>query len=314
MVNRILLIGSEGFIGRCVGASLLEKYEVDLCDLKWFTDIRDTEIRHKPMYRDYKDLKPVSLERYDAVILLAGHSSVSMCKNDMASCLNNNVRNFWTLVNNLGASQPLIYASSGSVYGHGESHKQFFEHDPLPPAMNWYDFSKQEIDRIAALSGKKCYGLRFGTVCGASPNIRTELMLNSMYLSANNAKVVKYNNENTNRAILGMKDLVRGIGAILSYIEEKGPKNPGAYNLASFNSTIGYMAKTVANLMEVNIEKIPDTPSYSFMLNVEKFQQVFDWRPEQDIKDILDDLALNHGKMLEDHRKLFTRDRMIKYE
>lgn len=266
------------------------------------------------MYKDFNDIKVHSIEKYDFIILLAGHSSVAMCKEDMKSSLNNNVRNFWNLVNKLGANQPLIYASSASVYGNGEPYKQFFEHDPLPPATNWYDFSKQEIDRIAALAGKKCYGLRFGTVCGASPNIRTELMLNSMYLSAQNTGVVRYNNEDTNRAILGIQDLCNGVSAILQYIEEKGPRNPGAYNLASFNATIGYMAKETARIMGANVQKVADSPTYSFMLNTEKFQQVFDWAPKQDIKDILDDLAQNHDKMKEDYRGLYTRNRMIKYE
>lgn len=310
---RLLLIGSEGYLGRALSPTLLN-YDIDMCDLKWFTDIRNRELRALPLFKDYKDIKQLSLEKYDAVILLAGHSSVAMCKDDPVSALNNNVRNFWTLVNRLGANQPLIYASSASVYGHGESFKQFFEHDPLPPATNWYDFSKQEIDRVALLSGKKTYGLRFGTVCGASPNLRTELMLNSMYLSAKNTGVVRFNNSDTNRAILGMKDLTRGIGAILQHIEDKGPKNTGVYNLASFNATIGYMAKMTAGIMEANIQKVPDSPTYSFMLNTEKFQQVFDWEPRQDIKSILDDLAQNHDKMLEDHRGQFTRNRMIKYE
>lgn len=313
MSKRILLIGSEGYTARVLGPSLYDNYELDLCDLKWHRDPRDVEQR-PVMYRDFNDIKVHSIEKYDFIILLAAHSSVAMCKDDMRSSMNNNVRNFWSLVDKLGANQPLIYASSGSVYGHGESHKQFFEHDPLPAASNWYDHAKQEIDRIALLSGKKCYGLRFGTVNGASPNLRTELMLNSMYLSAKNTGVVRFNNEKSNRAILGTKDLVNGVGAILTYIEEKGPRNPGAYNLASFNATIGYMARETARLMEVNVQEVADTPTYSFMLNTQKFQETFDWAPSQNIKDILDDLAQNHDKMGEDHRGLYTRNRMIKYE
>ena len=312
MNKRILLIGSEGYIARALEPTL-RSYAIDLCDIGWHKDSRNSEQRF-PLYKDFNDIKGYSIEKYDYIILLGAHSSVKMCKNDLRSSMNNNVRNFWNLLDKLGANQPLIYASSGSVYGNGEPYKQFFEHDPLPPATNWYDHGKQEIDRIALLSGKKTYGLRFGTVNGASPNFRTELMLNSMFLSAKNSGVVKYRNENVNRAILGTKDLCRGIGAILSYIEEKGPKNPGVYNLASFNATVGYMAKETGRLLNANLQKEEDSPTYSFMLNTEKFQQTFNWAPEQDIKSILDDLEENHGKMKEDHRGLYTRNRMIKYE
>lgn len=310
-MNRILLIGSEGYIGRALEPEL-NNWEVDLADIGWHKDSRNTEVRGAPLYRDFNDIKGYSIQKYDYIVLLAGHSSVPMCKEDMKSALNNNVRNFWNLLDKLGANQPLIYVSSGSVYGSGEG--QFFEHSPLPPATNWYDHTKQEIDRIALLSGKKIYGLRFGTVNGASPNLRTELMLNSMYLSAKNTGVVRYNNENSKRAILGMRDLISGIKSILYYIDEKGTKNYGIYNLASFNSTIGHMAKETAEIMQANLHKVPDTPTYNFALNCQKFQQVFDWTPRQKIKDILNDLALHHGKMEEDHRRIYTRDRMIKYE
>lgn len=306
---KILLIGSDGYIGRVLTLFLRTENVLDRCDIGWHKDPRSSEMPDFPIYKDFNNIKEYTIKKYDCIILLAAHSSVGMCQNDMVSSCNNNVRNFWNLIDKLGANQPLIYASSGSVYGNGEGH--FYEHSPLPPATNWYDFSKQEIDRIALASGKKVYGLRFGTVNGASPNFRPELMLNSMYLSARTSGVVKYKNEKSSRAILGMKDLTNGVGAILKYIEKRGPKNPGVYNLASFNSTVGYMANQVAHKMEVPLLKEEDSPTYSFQLNCQKFQQVFDWAPEQNINDILDDLIWNYGKM--DHKGM-ARDRMIKYE
>ncbi len=311
MVSRVLLIGSEGFIGRTLSPQLACKYDLDCCDLGWFNDPREHKIH--PLYRrDYNELKGLALERYDAIILLAGHSSVGMCQNDLQSSYRNNVNNFVTLLNRLGASQPLIYASSGSVYGNGGG--QFRETDSFSSPMNWYDLQKQQIDQIALLSGKKTYGLRFGTVCGASPAMRTELMLNSMYLSAKNTHTVRFNNKDKTRAILGNKDLVAGIKAILQYIGEKGPKNTGVYNLASFNSSIGHMAGATAEFMDCYTQEVPDSPTYSFALNVQKFQQVFDWAPTQNIQSILENLKQNCAKISEVQREALTRNRMTKYE
>jgi nucleoside-diphosphate-sugar epimerase len=312
-MERILLIGSQGYVGSALEPQLYAKYGVgvDACDIGWFVDSRS--LSHFPLYRkDYKEIKGFSIEKYDAVILLAGHSSVPMCKDDLRSALNNNVRNFWDLLGKLRDDQPLIYASSGSVYGSGSG--QFREGDALAPAFNWYDLSKQEIDRIALLSGKKTYGLRFGTVCGASPNPRTELMLNSMFLSAKNTHTVRVNNLKKVRAILGMKDLVAGVMAILKRVEEAGAKNSGIYNLASFNAEIGYMADKVCSFMDAIKQVVPDNPTYDFALNTQKFQEVFDWAPKDTIESILLDLKKNYGKINEAQRETLSRNRMIKYD
>lgn len=310
-MNRVLLIGSEGYIGRILSPQLACKYELDCCDIGWYDDPR--EHKAHPLYRkDYKELKgSLTIQKYDAVILLGAHSSVPMCR-DLRSSFNNNVSNFVDLLEKLAPEQPLIYASSGSVYGNGGG--QFRETDPLNPPMNWYDQQKQTIDEIALMSGKKVYGLRFGTVNGASPCMRTELMLNSMYLSAKNTKSVRFNNKDKSRAILGNKDLVAGIKAILEYVGAKGPKNTGVYNLASFNSSIGYMANKVCEFMDVIPQEVPDGPTYSFQLNTQKFQEVFDWVPSQNIEDILLDLKKNCGKITEAQREPLSRNRMIKYE
>lgn len=311
-MERLLLIGSTGYIGSALEPQLYAKYGsgLDSCDIGWF---HPKDMNHYPLYRkDYREIKGISIEKYDAVILLAGHSSVGMCKNDMLSSCNNNIRNFVELLNKLRDDQPLIYASSGSVYGNGSG--QFRETDALAPALNWYDLTKQEIDRIALLSGKKIYGLRFGTVCGVSPNPRTELMLNSMYLSAKNTHYVRVNNQGKVRAILAMKDLIAGVKAILSRIEEKGPVNTGIYNLASFNATIGHMADETCRFMGAIRHDVLDNPTYDFALNVQKFQEVFDWAPKETIQTILEDLKKNYGKINEAQREVLSRNRMIKYD
>jgi nucleoside-diphosphate-sugar epimerase len=302
---RVLLIGSEGYIGSSLAFELRD-YDLDCCDIGWFG--ANASVLYK---KDYRDIKGLTIEKYDAVILLAGHNSVKMCR-DMKSAYLNNVVNFMSLIDRLG-DVPLIYASSGSVYGNGEQFKQFFEHDPLPAPMNWYDHTKQEIDRIARLSGKNTYGLRFGTVNGASPNMRTELMLNSMVLSAQNTNLIKASNYKVNRAILALPDLNRAIKAILKHIEKKGAKNTGVYNLCSFNANIEYLVERTAHLTKSYIEKQEDSPTYSFMLNCQKFQETFDWAPKETVESIILDLQKNCGKINEAERKRLTRDRVIEY-
>lgn len=109
-------------------------------------------------------------------LLVAGHSSVKMCENDPDGAWTNNVEFFRDVLRN--CEKPLIYASSGSVYeGTGRE-------DQLLKPRGVYDLTKITIDNIAEQSGEWVYGLRLATVCGWSPNLRVDVMLNKMVFDA----------------------------------------------------------------------------------------------------------------------------------
>ena len=100
-----------------------------------------------------------------------------MC-DDKFSSWNNNVRNFATLLKKLNGTK-FIYASSSSVYGNttqDEIDEEFLDFSPI----NFYDMAKLHIDHLAKLSDTEYYGLRFGTVNGPAPHIRTDVMINAM--------------------------------------------------------------------------------------------------------------------------------------
>ena len=135
--NRVLLIG-VGYIG----SRLLPRLEgeVETVDAGWFSDAvpQDMELLTSPY-----------IQSFDDVILLAGHSSVGMCRGDFRSAYKNNVRNFINLLSKMSPSQRLIYASSASVYGNVEGARENF---PLAHPINEYDSTKQAIDNLAITS------------------------------------------------------------------------------------------------------------------------------------------------------------------
>ena len=117
-------------------------------------------------------------------------------------------------------------------------------------------------------SGKRFYGLRFGTVCGYSSNPRNELMINSMTQSALLDKKVVVSNPDYFRAVLGMQDVCRAITYLLT-----GEIPPGHYNLASFNMTIGDIGQEIARQFKVKLEISSGDSNYSFCLDVTKFER-----------------------------------------
>lgn len=252
---------------------------VDLC---WFG--KDLGYSNRV---DFRNLTKKFLSTFDAVLLLAGHSSVKMCDGNLLSSWNNNVSNFINLVGKLDKEQHLIYASSGSVYGV----------TPIPltedilldfKPINNYDLSKYSLDMNAMsliANGHNITGLRFGTVNGWSPNVREELMINSMTSGAIKNNYISINNAHIRRPILGIADLSRAMHAIIN-----SPK-PGIFNLASFCDSVTGISSSISKKLDVDIQRIPDTPnSFDFVMGMDKFEQAYNFEFKESTESIVTEL------------------------
>jgi len=278
-MKKILLIGGKGYIGSFLNLRLREKYDIKIIDLNWFNE---NSLDNETF--DFKDLNHDQIKKYDIVILLAGHSSVKMCENNMLSSFKNNVENFIILLNKLNKNQKFIYASSSSVYGQTNNNIVSEEYNVFVP-NNYYDLTKQIIDLYALKSDLDYYSLRFGTVNGWSPNLRVDIMINSMVNSAINDGHIKLYIKDIMRPILGINDLASAIDKII----ESDTDQRGIYNLASFNSTSEEIAKTVSNILNIpikeynskDLEKITNiklqTNAYNFAIDSSKFCKTFDF-------------------------------------
>jgi UDP-glucose 4-epimerase len=278
---KILLLGGAGYIGSALYQFLRSKdHTVDAIDRHWFGRVGGT-------YGDYALLGKEFIQSHDVVILLAGHSSVAMCDNDVYGSFDNNVNKFISLLGKLSKDQKFIYASSASVYGQSDVCKPWKESMALAPPICPYDLSKQVIDYYAALSGLDYYGLRFGTVCGWSPNLRLDLIINSMMLSVRKYGYIKVSNESAFRAVLSMQDLCETIETISS----SSRSHPGYYNVSSFNATIGHIADRVASASRCyDIRHQPSSLTYSFCLDNHKIYRNFGCELARGVEDIVQDL------------------------
>jgi UDP-glucose 4-epimerase len=283
MTSSILVIGHKGYIGSRLFSYLKTKgFTVD------GYDIIDVE---KPTHEDF-DYSRIDIEKYKSIILLAGHSSVSMTENNIPFSFENNVTFFYNLCNKLSDYQRLIYASSASVYGFSDN--EMNEKSSLKIALNHYDFQKQTLDSIANFfikKNKEIVGLRFGTVCGFSTNFRTDVVINSMYFNSLNNGIINVKNRETYRSILGMSDLMKVIETILNNESLK----LGQYNVSSFNISIYDLARQLANKLKVRIVFLPDDKVvYSFRMNCNRFEVDYAFCFESSIESIIDEIQDNY--------------------
>ena len=312
-MSKILLIGGNGYIGsrlhnyldvnrdKLIIDQFVSNYDVDVIDTNWFGG------RDLHWWGDYKDLSSEYYEPYDIIILLAGHSSVKMSEGNLNSCFNNNVRNFIDLIEKLD-KQKLIYASSSSVYGSvgGKTvNEKYYGFEPY----NQYDISKHTADLYAQKSDVEYYGLRFGTVNGSSPVLRTDVMINAMVNSALKDGHIKLYIKDTMRPILGINDLCRAVTSIVESDEDKR----GLYNLASFNKTAEQIAYEVAGVMGVEVKEYETDPTqvknvksqtkaYNFSISTLKFRKEFKFKFQDTVESLATDLKENWDSMTKTDR------------
>lgn len=300
MAKSVLLIGGNGYIGSRIFYDLHTKYNFHSIDINWFGNNITSEVK------DYRNLTSTELKKYDAIILLAGHSSVKMCEGPVIASWTNNVNNFVNLVKKLDRSQILIYASSGSVYGS----QNIITTEDIPlefKPINNYDLTKYTLDVEAERfikSGYKIIGLRFGTVNGWSPNTREELMINSMTKKSVIDKHIWINNKTITRPILGISDIVRAMDSIID------SPIPGIYNLASFVDTVENISHNVSQLLGSKIkETLNVSGSYDFIMDTNKFKTLYNFEFKESVNSIVKEIINKF-----DNTNFTNRNQFINYE
>ncbi len=262
MTDRILIIGA-GFIGSVVAPHLQRAgFGVDTMDMG----------RPCRIPADCRVINVEDVLDYAAVIWLAGHSSVKMCREDPLGAVDNNVVGLARLAGlmaDAGTGARLIYASSVSIHARG-------------PSRTVYDATKRAAEEMVPVLYDHSVGLRFGTVCGVSPCQRWDLMIPAMVRSAVEQGVVRVSNGSAGRPILGIRDLCRAIEAVVRFEGEV----EAAYDLTSFDAYISQIGAKVAAFCGVPLIEEPGTGTYNIYAPSGPFTQTFGWEAAESVESI----------------------------
>lgn len=253
---KVLVTGSCGYKGSVL-VPKLKDHEVTTLDIGWFGGSPDIR----------KDIRVggLDLSHIDAIIHLAAIAN-DPC-GDLDAKLTWEVNTLATMrladeAVRAGVKQ-FIYASSASVYGVQEN-KVLAEGDALSPVSD-YNKTKMVSER-ALLSFSNEMGiqiLRPATVCGVSPRMRLDTMVNMLTMQAlEKGEITAHCGEHGGdlmRPNIHIDDVTDLYVWLLEHPEVRGVYNAGWENL-SVMQTAEKIAKRIP--CEIKITKVSDKRSY----------------------------------------------------
>jgi len=293
---KVLINGGLGYIGSYLFDSLNKKHHVDIVDTCFYLT---SSVEHLVRYAKkmpFSALTKKTLAKYDAIIHLAGYSSVPLCNGYPLEAIKDNVMNLLLLEKKLSKSQLLIYASSSCVYNTNDNTLCTESSDVHPSdVLSW---TKGLVDFYISnyCSSSSRVGLRFGSVNGWSPNFRRDLCLNSMTCDALDHGIVNVTNPDCSRPITGLPDILSIVNALL----DQPPSDSLLLNVSSFNTTFRELGRSIADMLNAKLDVVEtDHPNtYSFTMSSEKAEQIIGRKFDCTIESLVNDI-LQHKNSLE---------------
>lgn len=329
-MNKVLVTGSEGYIGSVLMPMLIENgYNAVGLDACYYSDgnLNDYKFpKYNLINKDIRDIERVDLHEkgYFAIIHLAALSNdpLGMLDEKLTYDINHKSSvKIAELAKNAGVKR-YIFASSCSLYGQGEVNA--LTEDSVTNPQTAYGKSKiyaeQDISELADKNFSPVF-MRNATAFGFSPRIRFDIVVNNLTGHAKVDNEIKILGDGKPwRPLVHVKDICRSIIAVLKI--KKEIIHNQAFNVGDNDEN--YQIRAIADKVneyysscKVSIAKkdAGDTRDYNVSFN--KLNTVLGFSTDWSLKDGIIELGEEYDKVNLDKQKfenrLYTRLKQIKY-
>ena len=281
----ILIIGGAGYIGTNLCNYLSKKdFTVTCLDTFWFGDFLNKNV--KKIKADIRTFNFERIGKYDCVIDLAYLSNDPLCEVDARHTWESGPLAVYKILEfcKKRKIKKFIFASSGSIYGL-KKEKHVTEELGLDPLTD-YNKSKMICEKVVESYNKDLNTVivRPATVCGISPRLRLDVVLNLFCYQAFFKKKISVLGGKQTRPLVNIKDMVR------SYEFFINKKNlSGCFNLGFENKTVKEIALDVKKIIPCDIAFLKSNDNRSYRINSNKIFK-FGFRPKFNSIDAIYDL------------------------
>ncbi len=232
-MQRILITGGAGFLGSVLTPTLLQAgYHVTVLDSFLFRQATlldcckyDTLEIVRGDCRDRELLKKL-LGKADVILPLAALVGAPLCDRDRTGAVTTNQDAVSLLCELASPQQAIVFPTTNSGYGVGETDRFCTEETPLKP-VSLYGTTKVEAEQ-AVLARGGSISLRLATVFGMSPRMRLDLLVNDFVYRAVHDRSVVLFEADFKRNFIHIQDVARVFLFALEHFESMKGR---AYNV-----------------------------------------------------------------------------------
>ena len=287
---KVLVTGGCGYKGSVLVPKLIELgHFVEVIDNQWFGNYLSPHHALRVYKQDIRDLQNIGFP--DAVVHLAGIANDPCGELDAKLTWEVNVYATMQLAElavRAGVKQ-FIFASSASVYGLKDN-KPVVETDSLAPVSD-YNRTKQVAERVLLSYSDRMQIqiVRPATVCGYSPRMRLDTMVNMLTMQAvTKGRITAHCGEhgaNLMRPNIHIQDVTDLYVWMLEH-----PKVTGVFNAGFENISAMETAEMIAKRVDAEIEITTVKDKRSYAVDSSKLLDA-GFQPTWRVKDAINEIA-----------------------
>jgi nucleoside-diphosphate-sugar epimerase len=271
-------------------------------DALWFGNFLPTLDNIKIIKMHFSEIEQTDLIGVESVIHLANVANDPSVELNPVLSWEVNVLHTTQLLNlckKVKSIKSFMYASSGSVYGVKDEDRVTEELDLIP--ISAYNKTKMSAERVCLsfTENFSVYCIRPATVCGVSPRMRFDVVVNMFVMHAFRDKKITVLGGDQVRPNIHIRDMSR----VYEHFLMNPQLESGFYNAGFENISVMSIAESVASKFGVEISVKPSNDPRSYRQDSGKLLAT-GYEQTKTVSDAIDEIAekLSSGEIKDDDR------------